>query len=203
MKEKIIVASNNQHKIIEIKQILKDFEFDIVSLKEVGIDVDVEENGTTFMENAYIKASTIYKLCNGKAYVMADDSGLMVDALDGAPGVYSARFAGEHGNDEKNNEKLLRLLHDVPYEKRTAKFVCAIVLILGEDKIIKVQGETKGYILNNSTGKDGFGYDPLFYYPEYDKTFAEMSSSQKNAISHRGKALDDLKIEIKKLIQGE
>ncbi|MEA4826526.1 MAG: XTP/dITP diphosphatase [Clostridium sp.] len=195
--KKLIVASNNQHKIDEIKQILNNFPLDIISLKEAGIDVDVEENGTTFMENAHIKAMEIYKMLDKKYMVMADDSGLMVDALNGEPGVYSARYSGEHGNDKKNNEKLLSNLGEIEFEKRAAKFVCAIELIIDEERIINVQGEAKGYIIEEERGRDGFGYDPLFYVPKFNKTFAEMSSEEKNAISHRGEALEKLQQEIK------
>ncbi|KYH32850.1 dITP/XTP pyrophosphatase [Clostridium tepidiprofundi DSM 19306] len=196
--KKLIVASNNEHKIKEIREILKDFNMEILSLKDVGIDIDIEENGTTFMENAAIKANTIFNIMSDYM-VMADDTGLMVDALNGAPGVYSARFAGEHANFKKNNEKLLNLLRDVPFEKRTAKFVCAIVLIVDKDTVINVEGESKGYITDKYVGDSGFGYDPLFYVPEFDKTFAQMTSEQKNSISHRGNALQKLVEEMNKL----
>ena len=196
--KKLIVASNNEHKIKEIREILKDFKIEILSLKDVGIDIDIEENGTTFMENASIKANTIFNMIDD-CMVMADDTGLMVDALDGAPGVYSARFAGEHANFKKNNEKLLKLLENVPFEKRTAKFVCAIVLIVDKNTVIKVEGESKGYITDKYVGDSGFGYDPLFYVSEFDKTFAQMTSEQKNSISHRGNALKKLVEEMNKL----
>lgn len=186
---KIIVASNNEHKIKEIKEILEDFPYKIFSIKEAGIDIDVVEDGSTFMENAYKKAIEIYKHCEGKYMVLSDDSGLAVDSLNGAPGVYSARFAGEHGNSEKNNKKLLVMMKDIPDEKRKAKFVCAMVLILDENKVIKVQGEVEGYISKGEKGLEGFGYDPLFYIPSYGMTFAEMDSYNKNLISHRGRAL--------------
>lgn len=196
--KKLLVASNNAHKIGEIKHILEDVEVEIIGLKEAGIDVDVEENGTSFIENAYIKAKTIYDMLQDKEeyLVMSDDSGLSVDALDGAPGIYSARFAGEHGNDKKNNEKLLTLLKEIPFEQRKARFICAIALIADSEKVLKVQGEVEGYITDKEHGKDGFGYDPLFYVKEYDKTFAEISGDEKNAISHRGRALKKLKDQI-------
>lgn len=132
--------------------------------------------------------------------VIADDSGLMVDALNGAPGIYSARFAGEHGNYKKNNEKLLRELDGKKVEERKAKFVCSIVFIIDKDNVIKVQGEINGIIGEKEIGEDGFGYDPLFYIPEYKKTFAQMDSQTKNSISHRGKALKILKCELEKYI---
>lgn len=195
--KKLIIASNNAHKIKEIKAILKDFPFEIVSLKEAGIEVDVEETGSTFLENALIKAKEIYSLTDN-AMVLSDDSGLMVDALDGAPGIYSARFAGEHGNDRKNNEKLLSLLEGKPFEERKARFVCAIVLIVGEYNTIKIQGEVEGYIKESLSGREGFGYDPLFYVPKYNMTFGEMSEELKNSISHRSAALEKLKEELKR-----
>jgi len=196
--KKLIVASNNQHKIIEIKQMLADFPFEVISLKEANIDVDVEETGTTFEENSYIKAREILKLAKGNL-VLADDSGLMVDCLDGAPGVYSARFAGEHGDSKKNNEKLLRLLKGKKFEERKARFVCVLVLIIDKDKTICVRGEVEGYIAEGESGKDGFGYDPLFYVPEQHMTFAEMDMKLKNSMSHRGRALEKLQVELSKL----
>lgn len=200
--KKLLVASNNQHKIREIKEILKDIPVEILSLKEAGIDIDVEETGNTFMENAYIKAKAIYDLLDNKEdyLVMSDDSGLAVDALDGAPGVYSARFAGEHGNSKKNNEKLLFMLEGIEFENRTARFVCAIVLIYGNEQALKVVGEVEGYITDKEYGEDGFGYDPIFYTKEFNKTFAELTSEEKNSISHRGRALEQLKNGLEKLL---
>lgn len=196
----IVVASNNKHKIDEIKTILKNLDIGVLSLKEVGITIEVEETGSTFVENAYIKAKEIYDLLKADNYcVLSDDSGLAVDALDGAPGVFSARFSGEHGNDKKNNEKLLKLMENVPEEKRSAKFICAMVLIIDENKIIKVQGESEGYILREEIGENGFGYDPLFFTKVYNKTFAQLSEEEKNSISHRGNALIKLKEELMKL----
>lgn len=194
---KLIIASNNAHKVKEIKAILNEFPIEVISLKEAGIDIEVEENGSTFMENALKKASEIFEISNN-AMVLSDDSGLMVDVLNGAPGVFSARFAGEHGNDKKNNEKLLKLLEGKSFEKRKAHFVSAIVLIINKEQIIKVQGEVEGYIKEVPAGNGGFGYDPLFYYPEYNKSFGEMSEDTKNSISHRAKALQKLKQELKR-----
>lgn len=196
---KLLVASNNEHKIEEIKKILSKYPMEILSLKEAGIDIEVEEDGSTFMENAYKKASEIYNKF-GSYMVLADDSGLMVESLGGAPGVYSARFAGEHGNSKKNNEKLLGLLKGQNGESRKAKFVCAIVLIVDRDNIIKVQGEIEGRIIEEEKGYDGFGYDPLFLVPEYNMTFAEMGPELKNSISHRAKALEKLKDALSKII---
>jgi len=197
--KKLIVASNNDHKIIKIKQILSQFPFEVLSLKEASINIDVEEIGITFMENAYLKASEIFKLADGNM-VLADDSGLSVESLDGAPGIFSARFAGEHGNSKANNEKLLSILEGESEERRKAKFICAMVLIVNEDEVVKVQGEAEGVITAEFRGEEGFGYDPLFFVKEYNKTFAQMSSEEKNAISHRGRALEKLKSELGKLI---
>lgn len=194
---KIVVASNNKHKIEEIKSILKDLNIEVLSLNDVGITIEVEETGSTFMENACIKAREIFNLLKEKDYsVLADDSGLSVDALDGAPGVFSARFSGEHGNDSKNNEKLLKLMESVPDDKRSAQFICAMVLINGENDIVKVIGEVEGTILREEAGNGGFGYDPLFFTERYNKTFAELTPEEKNLISHRGKALKKLKEEL-------
>lgn len=201
---KLIVASNNEHKIQEIKQILSGFPLEIISLKEAGIFIDVDEDRETFMENSYKKASEIVNYLNDNGQqnfmVMADDSGLEVEYLNGEPGVYSARYAGDHGNSKKNNEKLLRNLHGVPFEDRRASFVCSIVLITSTGEEIKAEGKVNGYIAEVLSGSDGFGYDPLFFVPEFGKTFAEMSAEEKNSISHRGKALEILKKELNKML---
>lgn len=201
---RLIVASNNEHKIQEIKQILVGFPLEIISLKEAGIFIDVDEDRETFMENSYKKASEIanYLSDNGEQdfMVMADDSGLEVEYLNGEPGVYSARYAGDHGNSKKNNEKLLRNLHGISSEDRRASFVCSIVLITSTGEEIKVEGKVNGYITEVLSGSEGFGYDPLFFVPESGKTFAEMSAEEKNSISHRGKALEILKKELNRML---
>lgn len=200
--KKLIVASNNENKILEIKEILSKYDIEVVSLKEAGINIDVEENGTTFIENAYKKANEIYNVLENEM-VLADDSGLMVECLDGAPGIYSARFAGEDKNYIKNNKKLLELLKESKDEDKRAKFVCAMVLIVDRNTVIKVQGEIEGKIINEEIGGNGFGYDPLFYVPEYEMTFAQMDSNLKNSISHRANALNKLEGELKKLMGEE
>jgi len=197
--KKLIVASNNDHKIKEIKEMLSQFPFEVLSLREANINIDVEETGSTFMDNAEIKAREIFKIVKTDM-VLADDSGLSVDSLNGDPGVFSARFAGEHGDTKANNEKLLYLLDGTSEIQRKAKFICAMVLIVNENEIIKVQGEVEGTITAEFRGEEGFGYDPLFFVKEFNKTFAQMSSQQKNSISHRGRALDKLKNELKNLI---
>ena len=201
--KKLIVASNNEHKIREIKEILGS-KIEIKSLKDEDIDIDVVEDGESFVENSHKKASEIAnflkELGKNNFVVMADDSGLVVDYLNGEPGVYSARYAGEHGNSKKNNEKLLTNLSNVPREERTAAFVCAVVLIDSNGEEVIVEGKVKGYITEYEKGYDGFGYDPLFYVKEFRKTFAEMTSEEKNSISHRGKALEKVKIELEKML---
>lgn len=202
--KKIILASNNSHKIKEIKELLKELPVEVKSLKDENIDIDVVEDGRTFKENAYKKAKEIADYLSGKGtkdfIIMADDSGLEVDCLNGEPGIFSARYAGEHGNDEKNNEKLLESLKGVPKENRGAKFVCEIILIDNNKKELSVRGEAKGIILEEVTSKGGFGYDPLFYYKPLNKSFSQLSMEEKNQVSHRGVALRKLKKEIKDLI---
>ena len=184
---KLVIASNNKHKIAEIKAILSGKFDQILSLAEAGIEVDPEENGTTFAENALIKARACYELAG--CACLADDSGLMVDALDGAPGVYSARYAGEPCDDERNNEKLLENLANV--SERTAHFVSVVALVDGEREIT-AEGRTSGRILWERVGNGGFGYDPLFYADELGKTYASATAEEKNGISHRAKALEKL-----------
>lgn len=199
--KKLLVATNNAHKLIEIKEILKDIDIKIVGLKEEGIYIEVEETGNTFKENAFLKAKGIFEHLEDKEnyIVMSDDSGIAVDALNGAPGVFSARFAGEHGNSKKNNDKLLSLMKEVPTEKRTARFVCSIVLITGEEKTISVEGEVEGIITEKECGTGGFGYDPIFFVPKFNKTFGELTSEEKNSISHRGRALLKVREELMKV----
>lgn len=191
---KILAATSNQGKVREIKKILSDFE--IISLKDAGIDVDVEENGTTFRENAYIKASEIAKLTD--LPVLADDSGLEIEALDGRPGVYSARYAGEDAPYSVKIAKLAEELKDVPPDERFAEFKCAVCLITPDGKVIEAEGVScPGIILEEPRGENGFGYDPVFYSPDYKKTFSEMSMEEKNAVSHRNAALLNLLNKIK------
>ena len=184
---KLVIASNNRHKIAEIKSILAGKFDQILSLSEAGIEVDPEENGATFAENALIKARACYALAG--CACLADDSGLMVDALNGEPGVYSARYAGEPCNDENNNAKLLENLDGT--ENRTAHFVSVVALVDGEREIT-AEGKTSGTILLEGRGTGGFGYDPLFYAFELGKTYAEATQEEKNGISHRAKALQGL-----------
>lgn len=192
----IIAASRNKHKIEEIEAITKKFGMCIISRDDAGVPkVEVEEDGTTFEENSFKKADEIMKMC-GKVTI-ADDSGLMVDYLGGAPGVYSARFAGEDGNDKKNNDKLLALLDQVPYKERKAKFVSVITMVYPDGETLVARGECEGHIIDAPVGENGFGYDPLFVPDGFQRTFAQLTSEEKNAISHRAKAL----IELEKLLE--
>lgn len=184
---RFVVATKNAGKLKEIKEILKQMPFEVVSMNEVGIFDDIEETGRTFEENAIIKAKYVAELTNG--YVMADDSGLEVDYLNGSPGVYSARFAGPKATDEDNVNKLLSLLEGVPFENRTARFVCCICVVTPQKEIFTVKAVCEGFITLHPSGDKGFGYDPVFYLKEYGKTMAELDLHEKNAISHRGKAL--------------
>lgn len=188
----MIAATGNPNKLREMKTILSEFGIDVVSEKEAGLgQLEVEETGSTFEENSYIKAEAVMK-ASGKSAI-ADDSGLAVDALDGAPGIYSARFSGEGATDEKNNRKLLSLMADVPNEKRTACFVSVITVCFTDGSVLTARGECPGRVLREPAGKGGFGYDPLFVPDGYDKTFAELDSEVKNKMSHRARALARLR----------
>jgi XTP/dITP diphosphohydrolase len=185
--KRLIIATRNKGKLKEFAEILKDLPIDVASMEEEGIFKDIEENGSTFEENALIKAKEVHRL-TGKM-VISDDSGLEVDYLDGAPGIYSSRFAGEGATDEEKNNKLLALLQDVPFEKRTARFVCVIAVVFPDGEFFTVRGTCEGNIAFKAEGSNGFGYDPLFYMPEYEMTTAQMIPEDKHHISHRGKAL--------------
>lgn len=190
---KIIAATKNKNKLREFGEILKGFE--ILSQEEAGIDIDVEETGTTFEENSLLKAKAIYDMTGIPA--IADDSGLCVDALDGAPGVYSARYGGEGYDDKGRVTLLLENMKNVPDDKRSARFVCAITLV-DENGILTARGECEGKIDYAPRGTNGFGYDPVFFVEKFGKTMAEITPEQKNEISHRGKALKIFSEKIKK-----
>ena len=186
--ETIIAASINAHKIAEIEAITRKFGMEVISRDEAGLPTEeIEEDGDTFEENSFKKANEIMKMC-GKVTI-ADDSGLMVEYLGGAPGVYSARFAGEDAGDEKNNQKLLSLLEGVPYKERRAKFVSVITMIYPDGETLVARGECEGHIIDTPVGENGFGYDPLFVPDGFQRTFAQFDSEEKNEISHRAKAL--------------
>jgi XTP/dITP diphosphohydrolase len=188
---KIVLGTNNKHKIKEIKEILADLTVDILTLEDLPHAPQVEETGGTLEENAILKAKTICRFTN--LPTLADDSGLEVDELDGAPGVMSARFAGEHCSFKDNNLKLLSLMKDVPQERRGAKFVCVVALARDLNQIITVKGEVRGTITLEEMGENGFGYDPVFWLPHLSKTFAQLTLEEKNKISHRAKAFGKAK----------
>ena len=185
---KVILASKNQHKLTELSAILSQLGFEIALESEYGLDIDVEETGTTFEENSFLKADAVMKASG--LPVLADDSGLMVDALDGAPGVYSARY-GHKASDKERTAYLLENMKDVPEERRGAKFVCVITCLFPDGRKIVARGECPGVIARAPHGENGFGYDPVFCLPELGMTYAELPSEQKNAISHRARALQD------------
>jgi len=193
---KIVLATNNQDKIREIKKILSSLPGVILTLEDFPDFPKVEETGRTLEQNAILKAKSIYQFTEMPS--VADDSGLEVEALDGAPGVFSSRFAGEHCSYQDNNRKLLTLMKDIPWEKRNAKFVCVVALAKDSDHIVTVRGEVSGFIAMEKRGENGFGYDPVFYLPELNKTFAQLSLEEKNKISHRAQAFQKAKELIQK-----
>ena len=190
---KIILASNNKNKIVELKQILFPLGYEIISQSEAGVNIEVEESGTTFEENSMIKAKAIYEI--SKMPVIADDSGLEVDYLGKAPGVYSHRYAGENATDKDRCKKILNELDGVSDEKRTARFVCVISYIDSNGNASVMRGECEGFIGKEMKGDNGFGYDPIFMIG--DRSFAEISSEEKNTISHRANALKKLTEKLK------
>ena len=187
---KIVAGTRNAGKVREIRQALAELPIEVSGIPDEGL-ADVEETGVTFSENAILKAR-YYALHTGE-YCLADDSGLEVDALDGAPGVYSARYSGQGATDAANNQKLLLALQDVPPEKRTARFRSVLALAGPDGSLLLADGTCEGVILTEARGEGGFGYDPLFWMPDQQKTLAEMTLQEKNAISHRGNALKVLK----------
>lgn len=198
MKHRIIFATGNNNKMIEIREILKDLNMEILSMKEAGLTMDAEENGTTFEENAKIKAMALAEKCED--IVLADDSGLEIDYLDKAPGVYSARFMGEDTSYEIKNQALIDKLEGVPKEERTARFVCAICAAIPGREPVTVRGTIEGYIGWEPAGEHGFGYDPIFYVHDLDCSTAQLSMEEKNARSHRGNALRMICEELKQYI---
>ncbi len=189
--KKIIFATGNQGKMVEIRSILSDLTVEILSMKEAGIEVDIEETGRTFEENAIIKARAIAAEVSGEddVVVLADDSGLEVDYLNKEPGIYSARYLGEDTSYEVKNQNIIQRLEGVPKEQRGARFVCAIAAVFASGEIMVTRGTIEGYIGFKPAGVNGFGYDPIFYVDEYHCSTAELPSELKNKLSHRGKAL--------------
>ena len=201
---KIVLATHNKNKAREFARILSEYsdslgEIELLTLDDVGVTDEVEENGTTFEENAMIKARAGAK---SGLVTLADDSGIEVDALGGAPGIYSARFAGGHGNDEANNALLLAKLKDVPKEKRTARYAVAIACVLPDGESFTVRGTTEGLILYEYDGEGGFGYDPLFWSLDLKKSFGRALPDEKNAVSHRGRAVRLAAEELAKRLKG-
>lgn len=199
MNRKIIFATGNEGKMKEIRMILADLNIPVLSQKEAGISAEINENGKSFRENAIIKAGTIQKLTD--AIVLADDSGLEVDYLNKEPGIYSARYMGENTSYDIKNNHILELLSGVPDEKRTARFVCVIAAALPDGRILTSEGVMEGRIGYEIAGENGFGYDPIFFLPQYGCTSAEITPEQKNEVSHRGKALEAMKEQLKTILQ--
>lgn len=181
----LVIATGNQHKLDEMRVLLKDCDYRVVGQKEIGKDIDVEETGTTFLENARIKALAISNLCND--LVMADDSGLVIDALGGEPGINSARYMGHDTSYDIKNQKILDRMENET--NRAARFVCAISLCKDGQVVYEVEETFEGEIAKEVLGENGFGYDPIFYFPEMKKGSAEMTMEEKNSVSHRGKAV--------------
>lgn len=194
--KRIIFATGNAGKMKEIREIMADLDVEIVSMKEAGVDVEIVENGSSFEENAVIKACTIME--HTGELVLADDSGLEIDYLNGEPGIYSARYMGEDTSYHIKNNNLISRLEGVEDEKRTARFVCAIAAAFPDGEILTVRDTVEGRIGYEEKGENGFGYDPIFYLPEYGKSSAQLSPEEKNRISHRGKALRKMKEELLK-----
>ena len=193
MIKQVVVASKNKGKVSEIREILKAIGIKVVSMEDIGFSDDIKETGKTFEENALIKAKAIYQRVG--CPVLADDSGLEVEYLDNAPGIFSARFAE---NDDKRIQKILNLLDGVLEQDRKAHFVCVMVLYINDDEKIVSKGVVDGYIAKERAGDNGFGYDPIFYVPQYKKTMAQLTSDVKNQISHRANALKNLVSELEK-----
>ena len=189
---KLLIASNNAHKVREIKEILAGHFDEMVTMREAGLDIDVVEDGLTFRDNAVKKAAEILEK-SGFDATLADDTGLCVDALGGAPGVYSARYAGEGHNTAANNALLMENMKDVPDEQRTCRFACCVALARKGMPVLVAEGKAEGILLRAPAGENGFGYDPYFFYPPLGKSFAELTSEEKNSVSHRRAALDALR----------
>ena len=207
MGQRIIFATGNAGKMREIREILEGTDMEILSMREAGIEADIVEDGTTFEENAVIKAKEVAKLLlqgavteHGGIIVMADDSGLEVDALNKEPGIYSARYMGEDTPYSVKNGNLIERLAGVPDEKRTARFVCAIAAVMPDGEVVTTRGVIEGRIGYEEKGDNGFGYDPIFYVPEFGCTTAQLTEEQKNRVSHRGKALRAMKEELRRRI---
>jgi len=193
---KVVLASKNKHKLVEISKITQKFDMELVLQSELGVDIDVEETGTTFEENSLLKAKAVMEATGLPA--LADDSGIAVDALNGEPGIYSARYGFDESLDDWGRlQLLLKNTEQVPDGQRQAQFVCVITFVTPEGQVIQARGEIHGELTREPRGENGFGYDPIFYYPPFGKTTAEISAEEKHAVSHRGKALRVLRDKLK------
>lgn len=199
--KRLIFATGNKNKMREIREILSDLPVEILSMKEAGIQADIVEDGTTFAENAVIKAKSIMEMTG--ELVLADDSGLEIDYLNKEPGIYSARYLGEDTSYHVKNNHLIQRLDGVEEEKRTARFVCAIAAAFPDGKVVTTEGTIEGLIGYEEKGENGFGYDPIFFVPEFGCTTAELSEEQKNLVSHRGKALRKMREILKESVESE
>lgn len=198
MKQRIIFATGNEGKMREIRAIMADLGMEICSMKEVGANAEIVEDGSTFAENARIKAQTIHMCCPNDI-VLADDSGLIIDCLGGEPGIYSARYMGEDTPYQQKNANLIARVNASGDRERKARFWCAIAAVLPDGSVLETNGAMEGVIAEKAEGEGGFGYDPILYLPEYQKTSAQLSMEEKNKISHRGKALESMKTELIKV----
>lgn len=197
--KRIIFATTNENKVREVNMMMEDFDVELCTMKQAGVNVDIVEDGVTFEENAIIKAKTIMEITGEIA--IADDSGLEVDYLDGAPGIYSARFLGEDTSYDIKNQYIIDKLKDAKGSERSARFVCAMAVAFPNGEILTCKGTIEGVIAYEQKGKNGFGYDPIVYVPEFEMTTGEMSPQLKNSISHRGKALEQMKEILKGKLQ--
>lgn len=200
MKKRIVFATGNAGKMREIRMIMDDLGIPVLSMKEAGIQMDILENGKSFAQNAEIKARAVHSMCHD--IVIADDSGLEIDFLNGEPGIYSARYMGEDTSYHIKNASLIERLDGVPDEKRTARFVCAIAAVLPDGRVLHSRGTIEGIIGYEERGENGFGYDPIFYLPKYGCTTAQLDPVTKNELSHRGKALRAMKEQLITVLQG-
>ncbi len=201
MEHKIVFATGNAGKMREIRLIMEDLGMEILSMKEAGVDLDIQENGTTFGENAAIKAKAVWEKTGG--IVLADDSGLVIDHLNGEPGIYSARYMGEDTSYEIKNRELIRRMEGTSDQERSARFVCNIAAVLPDGRVIHTEETMEGQIAEEPAGMGGFGYDPILYIPEFGKTSAELTMEEKNQISHRGKALEAMKVRLREFLGEE
>ena len=201
MEHRIIVATGNEGKMREVRLILADLGIEIISMKEAGASCEIEETGSSFAENAEIKAKAVWEQTGH--IVLADDSGLVVDYLGGEPGIYSARYMGEDTSYEIKNQAIIDRVAEAKEEERTARFVSAIAAVLPDGTILHTEGTVEGEIAYQPAGTEGFGYDPIFYLPEYGMTSAQIPIEKKNEISHRGKALEAMKMELRRILEEE